>query len=517
MKRLLMVMTGALMLTAAFPKWNVSGFAWFALVPLFCAVWNRRPAEAFRLGMVFGVVHYSTLLYWLVDTMHTYGGLPYFFCLPVLLLFSAYLALYWGVFCGFAAFVPGFSCAHPFLLASCMTGLEWIRSLLFSGFPWGMLGHTQSGHPFLVQIADVTGVYGLTWVIVLGNVSVLHLLRLIAFRKEAHPLLLPQAVVGTVLLFVMIIGATTGYGMLRYQAIQGMMDTAPTPSIAVVQGNIPQDVKWNPAFQEISTETYVHLSRQAPKADLIIWPETATPFYLGRHAALTPLVLDTARDLQTEMLVGSPSYEVLHGQPRYFNSAYLIDIHGLLVQRYDKVHLVPFGEYVPLGRWLSFLGKIVQAVGDFDPGTALSPLNAATGSIGVQICYEIIFPSLSRRMVANHAGLLVNITNDAWFGSSSGPYQHFAIAQFRAVENRRTLVRAANTGISGFIAPTGDIVDAGPLLRTWHKTQSVPILTIETIYTRYGDVFAIFCFSIFIASFCFFYYPGVKKKTSTRA
>jgi apolipoprotein N-acyltransferase len=197
-------------------------------------------------------------------------------------------------------------------------------------------------------------------------------------------------------------------------------------------------------------------------------------------------------------LIGSPSVTVKKGDVQYYNSAYLINKHGNIVDKYDKVHLVPFGEYVPFKKYISFIGKMVEQVGDFQSGQKGSTIQWKNGKLGLQICYEIIFPDLSRAMVNNGANLLVNITNDAWFGTTSASYQHFAMAVFRAVENKRILARSANTGISGFVDPTGRILATTPLYEEKVLTRSVPILKETTVYTRYGDIFALTCLALTI-------------------
>jgi apolipoprotein N-acyltransferase len=195
----------------------------------------------------------------------------------------------------------------------------------------------------------------------------------------------------------------------------------------------------------------------------------------------------------TSFLIGSPSFIQSENGIKYYNSAYLINPDGKIQGKYDKVHLVPFGEYVPFKKWLPFLGKMVEEVGDFWPGEKGSTIKWGNYKLGVQICFEIIFPGLSRAVVNNNAALLVNLTNDAWYGNSCAPYQHFSMTVFRAIENRKALVRSANTGISGFIDPVGRIIAETALFSDAVLTRSVPIIFMTTFYTRFGDLFAIAC------------------------
>jgi len=259
--------------------------------------------------------------------------------------------------------------------------------------------------------------------------------------------------------------------------------------VAVVQGNVDQSIKWDAAFQVITTVKHRNLSLEAAKAgaDLVIWPETATPFYLFQDQVLTEMVIQGVREAGTYFIIGSPSVDTDHKEHVYYNSAYLITPKGEPVGRYDKVHLVPFGEYVPLKRYLPFLGKMVAQVADFKAGRPGTPLVWGERPIGMLICYEIIFPGLARAMTLNGGQLLVNITNDAWFGRTSAAYQHFSMAVFRSIENRRFLARAANTGISGFIDPNGRIMAATGLFEDATLAAEVRFLDHLTAYTRWGD------------------------------
>jgi apolipoprotein N-acyltransferase len=239
-------------------------------------------------------------------------------------------------------------------------------------------------------------------------------------------------------------------------------------------------------------EKYNRLSAaiNSRQPDLIVWPESATPFYFLHDIEPSELVFEGINQTKTDYLIGSPSVVRDEDVVHYFNSAYLVSPNTREISKYDKTHLVPFGEYVPFKKWLPFLGKIVAQVGDFIAGKEGNTLPWKGYHLGVQICYEIIFPGLSRAMVANNASLLINITNDAWFGKTSGPYQHFSMTVFRAVENRRTLVRSANTGISGFVDPAGRILTATPLLEEAAIVHPIPLLKKKSVYTRIGDLFA---------------------------
>jgi apolipoprotein N-acyltransferase len=265
--------------------------------------------------------------------------------------------------------------------------------------------------------------------------------------------------------------------------------------VAVVQGNIPQAVKWDPAFQISTTQKYIRLSQQTAteRPELVVWPETATPFHMHHNKVLTSMVRRGVKSAGTSFLIGSPFFIRRNDRVDYFNSAFLLAPDGDNSPRYDKAHLVPFGEYVPLRRWLPFVGKLVAQVGDFVAGSPGQVLDWQNHRLAPLICYEAIFPELTRAAARNGADLLINLTNDAWYGRTSAPYQHLSLCVFRAVESRRSLIRAANTGISGFIDPTGRIASPTGLFVDAVVSREVPALSTPSVYTRIGDAFAWGC------------------------
>jgi apolipoprotein N-acyltransferase len=291
-----------------------------------------------------------------------------------------------------------------------------------------------------------------------------------------------------------------GYGTRQIHSVDNAMDRSAQKRIAVVQGNIDQTLKWDSSHQLSTVNKYLELSltQRREQPDLIVWPETAMPFYLFHHNLLTGRVIRGVQEAETDFIVSSPSLVKTESRTQYFNRAFLILHDGTVSDTYDKAHLVPFGEYVPQKKWLPFLGKMVEQVGDFSSGDVGDTLTWHEHRIGMLICYELIFPYLSRAAVSNGAEVLINLTNDAWYGYSSAPYQHFSMAVFRAVENRRSLVRSANTGISGFIDPVGRILAKTPIFKEASLTMEVPLLGLSTLYTRWGDFFARGCLVLLI-------------------
>ncbi|MFP4389583.1 MAG: apolipoprotein N-acyltransferase [Desulfococcaceae bacterium] len=484
-----------LLLTAAFPRTGAWPLAGIALAPLLVAIRNAGPAEAFRMGWVAGMAHALTLVYWIAHTLGAYGGLPVWVSVPVLGLLAAYLALYPAAF---AAVLRGVWTA-PALSAPTVpmvwTALEYVRAHLLTGFPWALLGYAPFRQLHPVQISDIVGVYGVSFLLV--SINSAFALGWMAIRKLSwgdRAVDRRTAGAAGVLAIALTLG-TLAYGHFRLDQIEARAEEAPVTRAAVVQGNIEQAVKWDPAHQERTVEKYVALSlaAMADRPDLVVWPETAAPFYFLHNRPMTARVLEGVREAGAFFIVGSPSFERGPESMALFNSAFLIRPDGRLSGRYDKHHLVPFGEYVPLGDFFPFLDTLVAQVGNFRSGTKGEVLHADGHRPGVLICYEGIFPALARAAVLNRAGLLVNITNDAWYGRSSAPYQHFSMAVLRAVETRRGLVRAANTGISGFIHPTGRIDGTTGLFEDAVATRALPVMDKITIYTRIGDLFAQLC------------------------
>jgi apolipoprotein N-acyltransferase len=454
--------------------------------------------DGFRLGFGSGLVHYLSLLYWLIHTMHHYGHLPLWQCVPILGLMAAYLALYTGLLTAWMCLRPA-NLTTLLLFPAAGVALDYIRAHFLTGFPWEFLGYSQFSFLPVIQVADLFGVYGVSALIFFVNGGVAFILMALTQQNWGRnsPVRISIARWSFVCLSLTL-ALNWGYGIHRLSAVSAAAQESPHADFAVVQGNIDQARKWNPAYQQETIAKYQRFSEKivSQGAELVIWPETATPFYLFRDKALSEQVLAGIRNTQTDFLIGSPAYTVREGVLQLHNNAYLIHGDGRLQGTYAKVHLVPFGEYVPLKRWLPFLGKLVAEVGDFKPGKQGNTLNWRGYLMGPLICYEIIFPRLARAMAAEGAHLLVSQTNDAWFGRTSAAYQHFSMAVFRAVENRRSLVRAANTGISGFIAPTGEIVEQTPLFQDAVRRRSMPLLTETTVYTRMGDLFAQICLAL---------------------
>ena len=498
-EKLLLSILSGLMLSASFPPGKMEWMAWVALIPLLRSIADESPRQAFRLGFIAGFVHYLTLIYWIVVVLEHYGGLHFLLSAGVLMLLCTYLAIYPGLFACLLRLCGGFRFAI-LITGSLWVGIEYVRANVLTGFPWCLLGYTQYPNLALIQVAHVVGVYGISFLLVASNV----LIHVILFdRPSLRGSLLRWEMV---LVLAMVFGALT-YGHQRLAGVQNERNKGQqSVRIAVIQGNMDQTVKWNPDYQEKTIRIYNTLTYQTGpfKPDLVVWPETAVPFFFQAEPVLSPMVMEVAKKLGTTLIFGSPAYEREGGNTRYFNRAYALSPEREISGFYDKVHLVPFGEYVPLKRFLPFVHRLVPAAGDFKAGENMAPLRLPRLSAAILICYEVIFPELARAQTEKGADILVNLTNDAWFGMTSAPYQHLSMAVFRAVENGRPLVRAANTGFSAFISQTGAITLTGELF-TREALKEEVLLGERTLgfYTKYGDLFAVAMLAICLILFSY--------------
>jgi len=492
----------------SFPKFGHGAVAWVALVPLLSALRTLPVLPALLAGLLAGFVQYAGLLYWVTHVVVHYGRLPWALGIPVMLLLALYLSLYTGLFAAGVAFfrnrgIPGVAAA-PLL----WTVLEYAKSTLLTGFPWENLGHSQYLNLPLIQIADVAGSYGVSFLVVLVNAA-------LAAFVGASPHQRRRAFVGLAaagLLFAL----AAGYGVWRLADVAARFDPAPERTVALIQGNIDQSIKWDPSFQKETLRIYRDLSLEAAGrgARFIIWPETATPFMFQNRDELHDAVVAVARSTGAWLLFGTPSYTRHEGALRFRNSAVVLTPEGTTAGTYDKVHLVPYGEYVPLRPLFPFIEKLAVGVGDFLAGEGFEPVEAGEARVGFLICYEGIFPYIGRAYGRSGASLLVNITNDAWFGTTSAPFQHLSMSVFRAVENRLYLARAANTGVSAVIDATGRITAQTGIFERTILTAPVKIHSIGTVYTAYGDWLVLVCL---IALLVLCYRPGGSMRWSKKS
>ncbi len=479
----LSALTG-LLLALAFPKVAFAPAAFVALAPLLVALTGASRRVGFLCGQLAGTIQGFLLLSWVSDVMHLYGGVSS----PIAFGLTFALALAFGLFVGAfgalqahvgGAFPSRSLLLAPFVFVTC----EFLREYLLFGFPWCLLGYSQVDFPEFIQIASFTAVHGVSFLLVAASAGLAQVVTARSAFERRLGVTLPALLVSGAMAF--------GHGRLQQPLVEeGAL------AVGVIQASIPQDQKWDEAFLHSNIDAHMALSREAVKreARLVVWPESAIGYELDLYPEARKEITDFTAKEDVFLLTGNDDRErAATGEVRSYVGAKLISPSGNIAMRYHKMRLVPFGEYLPLPSFISsFLPvkRLVQSVSDFTPGTQASTGQVPGVSIGAFICYEAIFPSLVRRFPLAGAQVLFNLTNDGWYGTSAAPYQHYAMARFRAVENHRFLVRAANTGISAIIDPFGRELVKSELLERRALVGEVRGISEITFYSRYGDVFA---------------------------
>jgi apolipoprotein N-acyltransferase len=430
---------------------------------------------------VTGLVYFAGTLYWVGAVMRTYGGLNWFVSVAVALALVAYLALYPAVFavvCG--RLLGAFGPAAILLSPAVWVATELGRAYLFTGFPWVLLGYSQARILQIAQLASLFGVFGLSALVAIVNAALAYLLFARSLRSRGL----------TVAVAIGCVVAASVWGTLRLNDDRLVHDGAPL-SVGIVQGNVPQDEKWDASRASAIFHRHLQLTREAAArgARFIVWPESSTPFLFEQDLFGRDAIRGIAVQANSYILVGSDQVEPSR-PPKYYNAAFLVGPDGRTLAIYRKMHLVPFGEYIPLKRVFFFAAPLVEAVSDFSPGEQAVLLPLGTRPFSTAICFEIVYPDLVRRFVMAGSQLLTTITNDAWFGHSSAPYQHFEQASLRAIENGRYLVRSANTGISAIVDPYGRVLMESRLFESTVLVGEVRALTGLTLYAQIGDLVA---------------------------
>ncbi|MFC1646091.1 apolipoprotein N-acyltransferase [Candidatus Omnitrophota bacterium] len=495
----------SLLLFLSFPIFDLHYLAWVGFVPLLFAIEDKTKRQAFWLSYLSGFAFFISTLYWLVHV--TLTGLI------ILCLYLAFYFAFFGYF--FVGFKKRFSDLNFLIvifLSSVWVILEYIRGHLFSGFPWAILGYSQYLNRGLIQVVDIIGSFGLSFLIIFVNFYIFRIIKLIS-KKEFKPAVRILSIL--LLVFVVIYGYGS-YSINKYSAI-----SKAALKVSLIQGNIPQENKWVNIFRTRIKQTYFDLTRESSRddSDLIIWPETAYPDYISDRdrAAISPLV-ELAREAQKPILFGA----VLEEKNKYFNSAILIPLDLSQFIFYKKIHLVPFGEYLPFRLYLPFLEKIVP-IEDFDAGREFVVFTTKNKkrepvSFGVVICFEDTIFRLARQFRLNGADFLVNITNDAWFKKTSSPYQHLQASVFRAVENRIYVLRAANTGITCIIDNCGRVIkrvrdkDNRDIFVSGFVSGEVKKQDTLSFYSKFGDIFVLAC-GLYILWFAFYSVRHYRRKT----
>jgi apolipoprotein N-acyltransferase len=509
---LLAILSGVLQILA-FPLPNLYPLSWIAIAPLLVAVLRARepeeirlpaglvqkylPATAFQgflLGYVSGVMWYAGTCYWVYHTMHQYGGLSAPAAAGILVLFCLYLGLYEGLFGLTVALLAGGRSAGSrralFLSPFVWVALELARTRI-SGFPWDLLGTAQVNNISLSRLATITGVYGVSFEIMLVN-TVFAAAFLVG--RDKRKLILAEGVVVA--------------AALQLLALIHPVPLRTDHTALLVQENIPilPSGDWTAQYFHNTVADLTRLSLLpdvpgAPKPKLVVWPESPAPFYVNDSRFRQEIAAVAEKD-HAYVVAGSLGEEpsVPAGTGQAYNSAALMSPQGQWVARYDKIHLVPFGEYVPFKSIFSFASGLTQAVGEFGRGSSREPLEVDGYKLGVFICYESVFPDEVRQFARNGGQVFVNISNDGWYGDTGAWAQHLNQARMRAVENDRWLLRDTNTGLTASIDPYGRVVAQAPRKQRTALEASYALVSGTTFYTRYGDWFAYLCAIISVAA-----------------
>ncbi len=494
-------------------------FAWFSFIPFFILL-NRECSlkRQFLIGWIFGFVYYAGLMFWLYTALRVYGNIHPLIALLCVGLLAVILATYLALIFPITAFLRArLNLPYFFILPWVWVSVELARTYVpLGGFPWGQLGYSQSHNIPILQLASFTGVCGVTFLILCVNLAGAEIFQILLARKDREKISsktekpsLHFSIIkfyrtellfcAAVLIFYIWVHST---GVRSMEITQAKMMQAPRTRIALLQGNIPQDEKWLLEKADAIHQTYLQLTRLAfeHSVDLVIWTEASYPYELALD---DPELLSEVGEFPKDVLVGAVSYES-HGNilPNPYRTPLDYPVHNSMVLLgpgsqlkgvYHKQHLVPYGEYIPFRNWLPFVGKLTENMGEFQRGQSSKPLISGASRFGILICYEDIFPQIARAESLLGANLLVNISNDAWYGDSSALEQHLNFSIFRAVENGKYLLRSTNTGITAFIDPLGRIQKKLPKFSEDYLIDEVSLLEDQTFYTRHGDVFAYGC------------------------
>jgi apolipoprotein N-acyltransferase len=487
------------LLALSFPKYGHPAVAFIALVPLLVALRGASPRRGLGLGLIAGFIHYAGTVYWTGATVSTFGGLPIIVAVLVTGLLVLYMAAYIAIFGAITAvLLRRFQIAGMWLAPAVWVAMEYLRGILIGGFPWIPLGNTMVTFLPIAQLASVTGVQGLSLLVAFLNVG----FAVAAISTGRRQLL----AAGTSIALILMVSTWGGRRLAANELTHGQ-----PIRVGLIQGNIPQEEKWNPARAGMILDRYLQLSRQAVDkgAQFLIWPEASTPFYFEEDPA-GELVRRAARELRTPLLLGSDELE-RGDPPRNYNSAFMLDPAGATAAVYRKIHLVPFGEFVPFQRLLFFVGPLVEAVSAFSSGTRVTMLPVDGHMISTAICYEVTYPALQREAVRQGSEMLTTITNDAWYGESSAAFQHFEMAAMRAIEQGRYLVRSANTGISGIIDPYGRVLIRTSLFETVAVVGEARFVQARTVYATIGDLAAHVSAAVVVVALAVAFLEGRKK------
>ncbi len=481
----------------------------------------QSASEAFRCAWLVGIVGCSGVLYWLAVPVHTVAALPWALALPCAVAIAMYVAFYGAVFCA-AAHVfykrymyYSFGIVRVCVALSCLWCLlEYLRGWAFTGFPWMVLSTAFAPWPVMIQGASIVGAYVLSAFFVCMSLLFLEGARQYVRRS------IDGRGTGLMLCALGMLGAVISWGCYVLYVQAPPQHKEAHARVLMVEGNIDQNQKWELSNQEKTLQTYMTLTERGlaqmsqevqgtqTLPTLVIWPETAMPFYIEHHPRLGRELLRFVSQTKRAFIIGAPGAERVadneahkenaHSDVEIFNRAYFVNARGHLESFYDKSQLVPFGEYVPHWLALDFLKPLLQGIGDFTLGRATHPLRVDNLSLGVLICYEGVFPELARQRVADGANVLLNISNDGWFGDSSAAEQHLHLSLMRTVEQGRWLVRSTNTGISAIIDAQGRVVVKGGQFQAQSVAGFVQAFAEKTFFYALQPYLVLVALAVFV-------------------
>ena len=502
-----------ILLILSFPSFNLYPLGWIGLIPLLIALQSTSTwKSAFLHGYFTGAIFFLGLVYWII-LLYPFANI--FLTTFACLLLAAYLALYFGIFSALLHGLPWRSgLPFIFIVPTIWIGLEWVRSWFLTGFPWGSMGYTQWNNLPAIQIASITGVHGVSFIVVLLNATIADLLRTyLAWKKSTshfpfHVLrfILPRLIPVAIVIACLVYGA---------HALSKPVEAASSTKIALAPGNVPQIEKWDPEYWPQIFERYMNLIKaaDAEDPDLIVLPETALNgrIFLFEGNVYLANLKQILNEQQIHLLTGT--HTVLDG--KMYNTVLLLSPTGEKLGSYSKIHLVPFGEYVPITRHLP---NFIQLSTGFEPGKSIDlfPIpHTGDRRMGAVICFESVFPDLFRKFVKKGASVMGILTNDAWFDGTACPEQHLAMAPFRAVENRVAVFRCANGGISCIIDALGRTITTPILANDTEKflIERIPLIDHGgTVYTHYGDWFPILCFLVSVLLILYYHRTSIASK-----
>jgi apolipoprotein N-acyltransferase len=490
--------------------------SWFLLIPFFMAIEKKSPWNAFRLGTLTGTIVNAVGFYWLIGTINRFGGFPY----PISFMFHILLSLYSGLLFAIFAYIttklglfrrPGLLSA--LLIAAVWTSIEFLFPFLF---PYGIT-NSQANYIPLIQIFDLLGMYSLSFLIIFVNVTLMRVIKKLSGQSPKPTL--------EILTSLLLVALTITYGFWKINVENKRIAEAPKIKVGIVQANFDFFEK-NESNEDVVSKRHRSMSESLGSPDLIVWPETAIQAWIPMPSRFLvndgKIVLPQIKG--TYFLVGGLSYKINKNGPygisdediEKFNTAFLADSQGRILGRYHKIKLLLFGEYLPFARYFPSLKKMSPATGDFIPGRELNLFEIKEKGIKIAplICYEDIIPSFSRKLVKKGANLIVNLTNDAWFGRTFEPYQHLIVSVPRAVETRLYLIRATNTGISAVIDPVGRVVAETEIFKQATLEEEIGIMNGDkTLYTRIGNVLPWGCLAFWVGFVVITKYAASKARS----